>query len=41
MEKIAFSLKLFFDHFYGQSFSKTVRGPLKYAAMAFSDEFFT
>ena len=28
MEKISFSLKLFFDHFYGQSFIKTVRGPL-------------
>ena len=27
MEKIAFSLKLFFYHFYGQSFIKTVRGP--------------
>ena len=29
MEKISFSLKLFFDHFYWQSFIKTVRGPLK------------
>ena len=28
MEKILFSLKLFFNHFYGQSFIKTVRGPL-------------
>ena len=28
MEKISFSLKLFFGHFYGQSFIKTVRGPL-------------
>ena len=27
-EKISFSLKLFFYHFYGQSFIKTVRGPL-------------
>ena len=27
MEKISFSLKLFFNHFYGQSFIKTVRGP--------------
>ena len=27
-EKISFSLKLFSDHFYGQSFIKTVRGPL-------------
>ena len=27
MEKISFSLKLFFDYFYGQSFIKTVRGP--------------
>ena len=28
MEKISFSLKLFSGHFYGQSFIKTVRGPL-------------
>ena len=28
IEKIAFSLKLFSGHFYGQSFIKTVRGPL-------------
>ena len=28
MEKISFSLKLFSDHFYGQSLIKTVRGPL-------------
>ena len=28
IEKISFSLKLFFGHFYGQSFIKTVRGPL-------------
>ena len=28
IEKISFSLKLFSDHFYGQSFVKTVRGPL-------------
>ena len=27
MEKILLSLKLFFCHFYGQSFIKTVRGP--------------
>ena len=27
IEKISFSLKLFSDHFYGQSFIKTVRGP--------------
>ena len=27
IEKISFSLKLFFGHFYGQSFIKTVRGP--------------
>ena len=27
-EKISFSLKLFSGHFYGQSFIKTVRGPL-------------
>ena len=29
MEKNSFSLKLFSGHFYGQSFIKTVRGPLK------------
>ena len=29
IEKISFSLKLFSGHFYGQSFIKTVRGPLK------------
>ena len=29
IEKIAFSLKLFSGHFYGQSFIKTVRGPFK------------
>ena len=29
IEKISFSLKLFCGHFYGQSFIKTVRGPLK------------
>ena len=28
MEKLSFSLKLFSGHFYGQSFIKTVRGPL-------------
>ena len=28
IEKILFSLKLFYCHFYGQSFIKTVRGPL-------------
>ena len=28
MEKISFSLKLYFGHFYGQSFIKTVRDPL-------------
>ena len=28
IEKISFSLKLFSGHFYGQSFVKTVRGPL-------------
>ena len=31
IEKIPFSLKLFSGHFYGQSFIKTVRGPLLYA----------
>ena len=30
MEKLSFSLKLVSDHFYGQSFIKTVRGPLHY-----------
>ena len=29
IEKISFSLKLFSGQFYGQSFIKTVRGPLK------------
>ena len=28
MEKLSFSLKFFSCHFYGQSFIKTVRGPL-------------
>ena len=28
IEKISFSLKIFSGHFYGQSFIKTVRGPL-------------
>ena len=28
IEKISLSLKLFSGHFYGQSFIKTVRGPL-------------
>ena len=28
IEKISFSLKPFSGHFYGQSFIKTVRGPL-------------
>ena len=28
IEKISFSLKFFSGHFYGQSFIKTVRGPL-------------
>ena len=28
IEKISFSLTLFSGHFYGQSFIKTVRGPL-------------
>ena len=30
IEKISFSLKLFSDHFDGQSFIKTVRGPLRH-----------
>ena len=29
IEKISFIFKLFFGHFYGQSFIKTVRGPFK------------
>ena len=29
IEKISFSLKLFSGHFYGQSFIKTVQGPLR------------
>ena len=29
IEKISFLLKLFSGHFYGQSFIKTVRGPLR------------
>ena len=32
IEKILFSLKLFSGHFYGQSFIKTVRGPLHYSS---------
>ena len=35
IEKISFSLKLFSGHFYGQSFIKTVRGPLKKKSMLF------
>ena len=31
VEKLSFSLKLFSDHFNGQSFIKTVRGPLLHA----------
>ena len=31
IEKISFSMKLFSGHFYGQSFIKTVRGPLSSA----------
>ena len=30
IEIMSFSLKLFSDHFYGQSFIKTVRGPYKW-----------
>ena len=29
MEKLSFSLKLVSGHFYGQSFIKTARGPLR------------
>ena len=35
IEKISFSLKLFSGHFYGQSFIKTVRGPLNLTAKGF------
>ena len=39
IEKISFSLKFFSGHFYGQSFIKTVRGPLKlsYAGVALNN----
>ena len=37
IEKISFSLKLFSGHFYGQSFIKTVRGPLDIDANKFYD----
>ena len=30
MEKLSFSLKLFSGHFYGQSYIKNVRGPLRF-----------
>ena len=39
IEKISFSLKLFSDHFYGQSFIKTVRGPLSLST-SIDDTFF-
>ena len=32
IEKISFSIKLFSGHFYGQSFIKTVLGPLTMCA---------
>ena len=35
IEKTSFSLKLFSGHFYGQSFIKTVRGPLSRDNVAF------
>ena len=35
IEKISLSLKLFSDHFYGQSFIKTVRGPCVASIEAF------
>ena len=35
IEKISFSLKHFSGHFYGQSFIKTVRGPLRKLARTF------
>ena len=43
IEKISFSLKLFSGQFYGQSFVKTVRGPLspganKYRRVYIGDE---
>ena len=34
IEKISFSLKLFSGHFYGQSFIKTVRGPLEVSQLS-------
>ena len=37
IEKISFSLKHFSGHFYGQSFIKTVRGPLAPALELFSN----
>ena len=40
MEKISFSLELFFDHFYGQSFIKTVRGPLIFTGLLSADRIF-
>ena len=36
IEKIKFSLKLDSGHFYGQSFIKTVRGPLKALPISYS-----
>ena len=36
MEKLSFSLKLFSGHFYGQSFIKTVQGPLPYSDRYFN-----
>ena len=35
IEKISFSLKLFSGYFYGQSFIKTVRGPLLVGACGY------
>ena len=40
IEKISFSLKLFSGHFYGQSFIKTVRGPLSLIGPVVSEEMF-
>ena len=34
IEKLSFSLKFFSGHFYGQSFIKTVRGPLAFVIMS-------
>ena len=40
IEKISFSLKLFSGHFYGQSFIKTVRGPLSSWCLVMVEQLF-